>query len=270
MTILTQTRLLNSTEQFSFSEVTWQCFLTEIMFLEVEMDKNILSSLILLNDSEKKISFDDNFHFENMKFNEKKSKRMRGIQNERKRAIIRNMKGKPILHLHHTQHKTPGFRVPLKPSPVQNPKVEVEVENKSNENNENNNEKSEKSENNESGSKLNEVDNNKKEEDRKYENDNYGTKYYDEEDIEEIIENTQARLLANTMTMEMKQKMKMKMKLRMTNELDKDDDVIEKLIHRIIRFSCHENLVDFLEALCTYVPSLKGSEIDNYFHYCGV
>jgi hypothetical protein len=229
------------------------------MFLEVEMDKNVLSSLILLNDSEKKTSF-DNFHFENIKFNEKKSKRLCGIQNERKRAIIRNMKGKPILHLHHTQHKTPGFRVPLKPAPVQNPKVEVEVEVK---NNENNNGKSDKSGNNESDSKLNEVD-------RKHENDNYGRKGCDEEDIEEIIENTQARLLANTMTMEMKQKMKMKMKMRMTNEMEKDDDVIEKLIHRIIRFSCHENLVDFLEALCTYVPSLKGSEIDNYFHYCGV
>ena len=261
MTILTQTRLLNSTEQFSFSEVTWQCFLTEIMFLEVEMDKNILSSLILLNDSEKKISFDDNFHFENIKFNEKKSKRMFGIQNERKRAIIRNMKGKPILHLHHTQHKTPGFRVPLKPSPVQNSKAEVEVKN---------NEIDEKSENNESDNKLNDVDNNKKEEDRKNENDNYGRKGSDDEDIEEIIENTQARLLANTMTMEMKQKMKMKMKLRMTDEMEKDDDVIEKLIHRTIRFSYHENLVDFLEALCTFVPSLKGSDIDNYFHYCGV
>ena len=48
------------------------------------------------------------------------------------------------------------------------------------------------------------------------------------------------------------------------------EEIIEKLIHRIIQFSSHENLVEFLEALCTYVPSLKGSEIDNYFHYCGI
>ena len=231
------------------------------MFLEVEMDKNILSSLILLNDSEKKFSFDDNFHFENTKFNEKNSKRMLGIRNERKRVIIRNMKGKPILHLHHTQHKTPGFRVPLKPSQLSNSKVEVEVKN---------NENNKKIGNSGSDGKVSEVDYNKKEEERKYEYDNYVRKGSDEEDIEEIIENTQARLLANTMTKEVKQKMKMKMKLRLTDEMEKNDDVIEKLVHRVIRFSSHENLVDFLEALCTYVPSLKGSEVDNYFHYCGV
>lgn len=265
VTVLTQTRLLNVTERFSFSEMTWQCLLTEIIFLEVKLEKNILSRMNLLNDSEKKISYDENFYFENLKFNEKISKKMSGIQNERKRFIIKNMKGKPILHIHHTQHKTPGFRVPLKPSNVQNPNIEIL-----------NNEKNEKSDNSESNSNdLNKTGSLKDDIVEKDEIKNIERKgsVEDEEDIEEIIENAQSRLQINAMKIKIKTELKKKINLNMTNENENEkekEEIIEELIHGVIQFSSHENLVEFLEALCTYVPSLKGNEIDHYFHYCGI
>ena len=233
------------------------------MFLEVKLEKNVLSSINLLNDTEKKISFDENFYFENLKFNEKISKKMFGIQNERKRLNIRNMKGKPILHVHHTQHKTPGFRVPLKPYNVQNLKVEILSNEKS--------EKSEKNEKSENKNNLNKTES-IKEIVKKDEMKNYERKgsEEDEEDIEEIIENAQSRLQINAMKIKMKTELKNKINLNMAADENEKEEIIEKLIHRIIQFSSHENLVEFLEALCTYVPSLKGSEIDNYFHYCGI
>ena len=208
------------------------------------MDRNFLSSLILVNDSEKKIFPDDNFNIENIKFNERRSKRMFGIRNERRRGVIRNIKGRPILHLHHTQYKTPGFRVPLKPSQVNSPKVEV-TNNDSSGNNENNNSSN--------GTEI------EKEDDKKVEVENTVRKASEEEDIEEIIENAQTRLHINAM----------KIKMRMTAGTEKKD-IVEKLIHRIIQFASHEDLVDLLETLCTLVPSLRGSEVDNYLHYCGI
>lgn len=170
------------------------------------------------------------------------------------------MKGKPILHVHHTQHKTPGFRVPLKPSNVQNLKVEILSNEK--------NEKNEKSENKNNLNKTESI----KEIVKKDEMKNYERKgsEEDEEDIEEIIENAQSRLQINAMKIKMKTELKNKINLNMAADENEKEEIIEKLIHRIIQFSSHENLVEFLEALCTYVPSLKGSEIDNYFHYCGI
>ena len=233
------------------------------MFLEVKLEKNVLSSINLLNDTEKKISFDENFYFENLKFNEKISKKMFGIQNERKRLNIRNMKGKPILHVHHTQHKTPGFRVPLKPSNVQNLKVEILSNEKS--------EKSEKNEKSENKNNFNKTESLKEivKKDEMKNNERKGNEE-DEEDIEEIIENAQSRLQINAMKIKMKTELKKKINLNITADENEKEEIIEKLIHRIIQFSSHENLVEFLEALCTYGPSLKGHEMDNYFHYCGI
>jgi hypothetical protein len=49
-----------------------------------------------------------------------------------------------------------------------------------------------------------------------------------------------------------------------------ENDSTERIIQRTLRFSSHQDLIEFLQILLRFSPFLRSDEIENYFEFCGI
>lgn len=53
-------------------------------------------------------------------------------------------------------------------------------------------------------------------------------------------------------------------------KIENEYDSTERIIQRTLRFSSHEDLIQFLHILLRFSPFLRSDEIENYFEFCQI
>ena len=102
--VLTRHRVLVVDELFGSSELTWQCPLSDVVLLQIEMDKKVVTPMDLVRDStDTRTTF-------------LTTQQQQQQDTDRRTRRLRSLSGKPFLHLFHTIHRTPGFRVQKSPN----------------------------------------------------------------------------------------------------------------------------------------------------------
>ena len=131
--ILTAHRLLIVEENYGSSDFVWQCPLSEMIMVQIEMDEMVVNSFDLVQDS---IVF---------QATHSTTQQRQQQDTDRRTNRLRNLMGRPTLHLFHATQHTPGFRA----NKIQNrgDSIKVEESKKIVEENENKNENKCESEN---------------------------------------------------------------------------------------------------------------------------
>ena len=98
MIILTAQRLLIIEENYGSSDFQWQCPIADMMMVQIEMDKMAVNSIDLVQDS---IDCHSTHHT---------AQQRKQQCTDRRTSRLRNLTGRPTLHLFHATQRTPGFR----------------------------------------------------------------------------------------------------------------------------------------------------------------